>query len=201
MNAAFALIHAPSTSGTSYTKAEVDALLGQKQTSSGLASGAFTAVGTSSGNLIARGVDGKLPSDAVPTYLLGALQFQAVWNASTNTPAIPTASSSNKGWYYRVGTSGTTNIGGITDWEGGDWLVSSGTAWDKIDNTDKVVSVNGQTGNVTIPAIPSGGNVGEVLTKTGSDSFTWQVVSGTPGASGSNGVRGSRWFTGSQDLQ
>ena len=38
----------------------------------------------------------------------------------------------------------------ITDWQVGDWAVYNGTAWQKIDNTDAVTSVNGYTGTVVL---------------------------------------------------
>jgi len=96
------------------------------------------------------GSDGKIPTSQLPDAVLGALKFQGPWNASTNTPAIPTVSSSNKGWYYIVQVAGSTSVGGVTDWLSGDWVVSTGTAWVKIDNTETVVSVAGRTGAVTL---------------------------------------------------
>jgi hypothetical protein len=79
---------------------------------------------------------GKVPSAQLPAGLTGGLNYQGTWNASTNTPAIPTASTSNNGWYYKVATAGATNIGGVTDWQIGDWVISNGSSWDKIDNTE-----------------------------------------------------------------
>ncbi len=82
--------------------------------------------------------------------LLGGVIYKGVWNASTNSPVIPAASVSNMGWYYIVNVAGSTNIGGITDWKVGDWIISDGTAWSKVDNTDAVSSVNGFTGAVNL---------------------------------------------------
>ena len=82
--------------------------------------------------------------------LYGGMQFVDFWNASTNVPSIPAATLANKGNYYIVQVAGTTNIGGITDWKVGDWAVSNGSVWSKIDNTDAVISVNGETGAVTL---------------------------------------------------
>lgn len=79
---------------------------------------------------------GKVPSAQLPAGLTGGLNYQGTWNASTNTPTIPVAASGNNGWYYKVATAGTTNIGGVTDWQIGDWVISNGTSWDKIDNTE-----------------------------------------------------------------
>jgi hypothetical protein len=38
----------------------------------------------------------------------------------------------------------------ITDWLVGDWAVYNGTIWQKVDNTETVTSVNGQTGAVVL---------------------------------------------------
>lgn len=96
------------------------------------------------------GVDGKVPSTQLPEGMLGSVTYQGIWNASTNTPTIPAASSSNKGHYYVVNVAGSTSIDGITDWKIGDWIISNGTAWEKVDTTDMVTSVNGQIGAVVL---------------------------------------------------
>jgi hypothetical protein len=49
-----------------------------------------------------------------------------------------------------VSVAGSTNLNGITDWLVGDWAVYNGTAWQKVDNTDAVTSVNGFTGAVSL---------------------------------------------------
>jgi hypothetical protein len=82
--------------------------------------------------------------------LYGGMMFIDFWNASTNSPTIPAASLANKGNYYIVQVAGSTNVGGITDWKVGDWIVSNGSIWSKIDNTDAVISVNGYTGAVEL---------------------------------------------------
>lgn len=86
---------------------------------------------------------------AVSITALGGLSYQGVWNATTNDPTI-TSGVGNTGEYYVVDVAGTTNIDGITDWEVGDWVIFNGTAWQKIDNTDQVSSVNGLQGAVSI---------------------------------------------------
>ena len=86
----------------------------------------------------------------VISSLLGGVQYQGTWNASTNIPTIPTAGPSNKGWYYVVNVAGSTSEGGITDWKVGDWIISDGINWNKVDNTDAVSSVNGYVGAVNL---------------------------------------------------
>jgi hypothetical protein len=92
---------------------------------------------------------GKVPVSELPAAVLGALSYQGTWDASTNTPTL-TSSVGTKGYYYVVSVAGNTNLNGITDWLVGDWAVYNGTIWQKVDNTETVTSVNGQTGAVTL---------------------------------------------------
>ena len=92
---------------------------------------------------------GKVPVSELPAAVLGALSYQGTWNASTNTPTL-TSSVGTKGYYYVVDVSGNTNLNGITDWVIGDWAIFNGSVWQKVDNTDAVTSVNGQTGAVVL---------------------------------------------------
>ena len=80
----------------------------------------------------------------------GGITPQGDWNADTNTPDISTATVS--GYFWIVSVAGTTNLDGITDWEINDWAVKTATGWTKVDNTDKVMSVNTQTGVVVLDA-------------------------------------------------
>ncbi len=81
--------------------------------------------------------------------LVGGLKYQGTWNASTNTPTL-TSGVGTDGNFYIVSVAGSTNIDGINDWQVGDWIVFHSPAWQKIDNTDSVTSVNGFTGAVTL---------------------------------------------------
>ena len=109
---------------------------------------------------------GKVPVSELPAAVLGALSYQGTWNASTNTPTL-VSSVGTKGYYYVVSVAGSTNLDGITDWKVGDWAVYNGTAWQKVDNTDAVTSVNGYTGTVVltaadVSAVPYTGATGAV---------------------------------------
>jgi hypothetical protein len=79
----------------------------------------------------------------------GGLSYQGTWNASTNTPTLASGVGTN-GYYYIVATAGSTNLDGITDWQIGDWLMFNGSVWQKIDQSNLVTSVNGQTGAVSL---------------------------------------------------
>lgn len=90
---------------------------------------------------------GKLPLSQTPDAVVGALNFQTTWNATTNTPTLPTAAAGNKGHYYLVTTGGTYSG---TTYDVGDWVISDGATWGKCDNTDSVVSVAGRIGAIVL---------------------------------------------------
>lgn len=83
------------------------------------------------------------------------LNYLGLWNANTNSPNIQ-SSVGNTSDYYIVGTAGTTNINGISDWGVGDWIIFSSTGvWQKIDNSEtpsiNIYNSNGTlTGNRTV---------------------------------------------------
>jgi hypothetical protein len=91
------------------------------------------------------------------TVFLGGVVYQGTWNATTNSPALA-SSVGTQGHYYVVSVAGATDLNGITDWQVGDWAIFNGTVWQKVDNTDAVVSVNGQTGAVSLDTddVPEG---------------------------------------------
>lgn len=86
------------------------------------------------------------------TSQLGVLEYKGTWNANSNYPSL-TSSVGDKGDYYIVSVAGAAPLNGITDWQPGDWVIFSGTEWQKLDNSESVTSVNGQTGNVVIDQI------------------------------------------------
>jgi hypothetical protein len=128
------------------------------------------------------------------TTITGTLSYQGTWNASTNSPTL-TSSVGTNGYYYVVSTSGSTNLNGVTDWVTGDWAIFNGSVWQKLDQTNLVTSVNGQTGAVsvgtvtsvaaTVPAFLS--VAGSPITTSGTLALTY---SGTalPVANGGTGV-------------
>ena len=131
----------------------------------------------------------------------GGLSYQGTWNASTNSPTLASSTGTN-GYYYIVGTSGSTNLNGITDWVIGDWLLFNGTVWQKIDQTNLVTSVNGQTGTVSVGTVTSVsaltlGTSGTDLSSTVATSTTTPVITlNVPTASATNrGVLSSADWT------
>jgi hypothetical protein len=90
---------------------------------------------------------GKVPLTQIPDSVLGQLSYMGTWNASTNNPALANPpASTTQGDYYVVSVAGTQFS---ISFEVGDWIISNGTAWEKVDNTDAVASVFGRLGVVT----------------------------------------------------
>lgn len=132
----------------------------------------------------------KISTKYLPDEILGQLVFggnvnanTAVATLSTNAKAkLGTASNTitltndttaitgyeaNSGIYYVVATAGT--FAGIS-YSVGDWLISIGTKWDKVDNTDEVTSVKVDTGTGLTSSTPTA--------QTGAVSTTIGIASG-----------------------
>ena len=96
---------------------------------------------------------GKVPVSQLPNSIM---EYQGVWNASTNSPTLANGTGS-PGDVYRVSTAGTALS---LTFEVGDYVIYNGTTWEKSDTTDAVASVAGRTGNVTLTSSDVGlGNV------------------------------------------
>lgn len=152
------------------------------------ASGARTNLGLGTSAVLNAGVangvatldaGGTVPLSQIPASIQGGVSYQGTWNASTNTPTL-TSGVGTKGYYYVVSVAGSTNLNGITDWKIGDWAIFNGTAWEKVDNTDAVTSVNGYTGTVVL----SYTDVGAPSTTGTNATGTWGInISGNAATS------------------
>jgi len=90
---------------------------------------------------------GKIPATQLPNSVM---EFQGSWNASTNTPTLADGTG-NAGDVYRASAAGTQDLGsGSQTWAIGDWVMYSGTIWERSPASDAVTSVNGQTGTVSL---------------------------------------------------
>jgi len=74
---------------------------------------------------------GRLPASQLTTAVAGGLAYQGVWNAATNRPALASGAGT-QGKFYEVGTTGSTTLDGISQWNAGDLAVFSGTVWQKV---------------------------------------------------------------------
>lgn len=63
---------------------------------------------------------------------IGALNYKGTWDANANSPALA-SSVGTKGDYYVVGTAGSTNLNGISNWGIGDWAAFNGSVWQRVE--------------------------------------------------------------------
>jgi len=132
------------------------------------------------------GIFDQIINYSPPLIVSGTVNYKGTWNASTNNPTLNSSpAASTKGDYYVVSTAGTQF--GIT-FAIGDWIISNGTAWEKVDLTDAVSSVFGRTGAV-VGASTDYSSVGLTNTAIGASSpstgaFTTVTASSTIAATG-----------------
>ena len=144
------------------------------------------------------GIFDQVINYAPPSLLKGTVTYKGTWSAATNTPTLvnPTDSTTN-GFYYVVSAAGTQfslvfNIG--------DWIISNGSAWEKVDNTDAVNSVFGRTGAV-VGVSTDYSSVGITATAVGASSpstgafTTLSATTPLAVASGGTGVASSTGTT------
>ncbi len=91
----------------------------------------------------------KVPTANLPDSLVGAVVYKGTWDAASDIPTLPTPAAGNNGHYYIVSDAGTYSS--IT-YAVGDWAISNGIAWEKVDNTQDVNSVFGRQGNIDADA-------------------------------------------------
>jgi hypothetical protein len=129
--------------------------------------------------------NGTLKTSQIPASILGSVNYQGTWNSSTNTPNIPTATTGNKGYYYKVSVTGTTSINGISTWNVGDWIISNGTSWDRVIATETVSSVAGRTGavvltkaDVGLSAVTNDAQVKKITSSVNNNLVAWSGTTG-----------------------
>jgi hypothetical protein len=127
----------------------------------------------------------------------GGLSYQGTWNASTNTPTLASGVGVN-GYYYITATAGSTNLDGITDWQIGDWLLFNGSNWQKIDQSNLVISVAGRTGAVTLTTADVSG-LGTIATQASSNvSITGGSITGITDLALADGGTGASTASGAR---
>jgi hypothetical protein len=113
------------------------------------------------------------------------LSYQGTWNASTNTPTLASSTGVN-GYYYIVGTAGSTNLDGISDWQIGDWLLFNGSVWQKIDQSELVTSITSADASIIVTT--TGSTVDLAVSQTSPASVLVEQVRNTTGATLTKGT-------------
>ena len=102
------------------------------------------------------------------TNAIGALNFKGTWDANANSPALA-SSVGTKGDYYVVGTAGSTNLNGISNWGIGDWATYNGSVWQRVEGGADLNGVNVSfTGTASGPTYETS-NAAAGLTITNND--------------------------------
>lgn len=90
------------------------------------------------------------PSDSLKTKKNITATSISIVNSATSAAANTYGWQDLEGVYFICQANGTF---AEISFETGDWIISTGSKWEKIDNTDAVKSVNGQTGIVNITRV------------------------------------------------
>ena len=143
----------------------------------GLGTAALANSGTASGNVPLLDGGGKIPNTLLN---VSGLTYKGDKSLSGN----PTVAVETSGNYYIIGTAGT-ETGSALVFGIGDWMISNGSEWQKISQTQMVASVAGKTGTVTLASSDlsdvslTGNGVGKVLAWDGSK---WAPASAATGS-------------------
>ncbi|MFA7545490.1 MAG: hypothetical protein WCY49_07045 [Anaerovoracaceae bacterium] len=90
---------------------------------------------------------GKIAAQYLPNSVM---EYHGNWDPTTNTPSLADGTG-NAGDVYIASEDGTVDLGsGDITFAQGDWVIYSGSIWEKSINSNKVASVNGQTGAVDL---------------------------------------------------
>lgn len=104
--------------------------------------------------------NGRVPASQLPNSVM---LFQGMWDAAANSPTLADGTG-DAGDVYRVSTAGTQNLGsGAITFAVSDYVIYSGTVWQKADTTDAVSTVAGRAGDVTLTVADIGGNTTTAL--------------------------------------
>ena len=137
-----------------------------------------------------------VPSTAVATLTTNAKTKLGTSDNTitlTNDTTDITGYEANEGNFYLASADGTF---ASIDFLVGDWLVSTGSGWIKIDNTDAVTGVKGneesayRIGNVNITAdnvLPTQTNNNGKYLKTNGTTCSWENADALPSQTGNNG--------------
>jgi hypothetical protein len=122
---------------------------------------------TGCGTLPTFAIGGTVPNPLLNVTLpfcnpAGGMSYRGTWNAATNAPTI-TSGSCTAGYFYVVGTAGTTTINGISTWNEFDQIICSGTNWQRIAYSKFAAEYATKADFVTALGSMSGASAGQVV--------------------------------------
>lgn len=152
--------------------------------------------------------NGKILASQLPDYILGQVMFGGVITYGSNTTSTiefsqsfidkynptgldgsvgvlssPEASQYEGVYFILQGTAKSNAVWNVSDVKTGDWVISTGASWSKVDNTDAVSSVAGLYGAITATALAKKlaetGDANELALKSELNNKQDKLVSGT----------------------
>jgi chromosome segregation ATPase len=90
------------------------------------------------------GSDAKILTSQLPDSVLGQVEYKGILY-SGDTSTLPFASASTGHYFVAAEALTIDSVEFLT----GDWIISDGSKWDKVDNTDAVATVFGRMGNIS----------------------------------------------------
>ena len=122
---------APANTPDATTKGYVDGVAAGKVNT--------TSVGTANG-VASLDTNGKVPGSQLPNSIM---TYEGLHDVVANSPSLSDATG-DAGQVYRISVAGSRNYGsGSIDLAVGDYLIHSGSVWQKADTTDAVSTVAG----------------------------------------------------------
>ena len=112
--------------------------------------------------------------------------YKGVWDADSNSPPISDVYSGATGDFYFVSNSGSSTLGGESNWRSGDRVIWSGTAWQKIrraasvDANSRMICLNTETAlfaDGEHPVRDPDGRAGWRYTNTAGNKINWYLWS------------------------
>ena len=172
------------------------------RTNLGLGTAAMANTGTAASNIPVLDGSGKIPNSLLN---ISGLAYKGNYSLSGN-PTVPVETSGN---YYIVSVAGN-ETGSSLAFLASDWMISNGTAWQKITNSSAVSSVAGKTGAVALDgadittgtvAIANGGTgqstaaaaINALLPTQSSNSGKYMTTNGSTASWGA--LTSSQWTT------
>ena len=138
---------------------------------------------------------GKILAEQLPDYILGQVLFGGTIDGSGkvtasdsykskygDTTVVPNASTVEGAYFIATGSgelSGIDYTPTPLEYTTGDWIISTGAEWVKVDNTDAVSSVAGLTGAITASALAKAlaetGDANELALKSELDNVNTRI--------------------------
>ena len=162
------------------------------------------------GGVATLGNDGKVVPTQLPDYLLGQLlwggtvkgttasvtqTFKDRYGVTTNTITLSTnnAAEYENVYFIASGDNAATTV--TPEMKTGDWIISNGTSWQKIDNTDSVSSVAGLTGVITKELLATALGLGNFVTSGDLSTLAGSLLGKDTDTKDSNSIKGAINYT------